>query len=231
MNIADIQSEARALVSATSISYTDADLLRRENNAYEELVGKLIALDKNWAFGDSNYTSLPTGLSNLTAGTQEYQFSSGWLTVNSVQILDNEGIWHKLKRVFLTDIEPITEYCKTDGQPSEYAVREDFVLLFPAPAAANITAANGLKLDCQRTADLFTAAQVATGTKVPGFASPFHILIALKAALPYAMAHKKDRVNYLMAEIARIEQDMLSFYANRERDTKKVMSTAPISFR
>jgi len=231
MHIADINIEARKLVDADSTSYSDADLLRRVNIAYEEIISKLIALNKNWSFGDSNFTSLPTGLSNLTAGTREYQFTAGWLTINSVQILDDEGVWHKLKRVSLKDIEPITEYCKTDGQPTEYAVREDFLLLFPTPASADVTLANGLKLDCQRTADLFTSAQVTTGTKTPGFASPFHILLAYKAALPYAMAYNPARVNFIMAEIIRIEKELLTFYAGRERDTKTIIKTKEITFR
>jgi len=219
MHIADINSEARALVDADSTSLTDATLLRRVNAAYEEVAGKLLALNTNWSWGDSNYTSLPTGLSNLTGGTQAYQLTSAWLNIKSVQVLDDDGDWHELTPRNLKDLEPITEYEATDGMPAEYALREDFVLLFPAPAAADVTATNGLKLIVDRTADVYTSAEVTTGTKVPGFASPWHVLLSYKMALPYALSYKKDRVAFIVNEIARLEKGLLDHYKKTNKDS------------
>lgn len=231
--IVDINLEARSLVDADSTTYADATLLRRVNQAYEKWVGKIIELDTNWLFGDSNYTSLPTGTSNLTAGTQNYQFTSGWLTVQSVKVLDVNSNWTELKRIDLKDIQPIEEYQATNGLPTEYAVREDFVLLFPAPAAASVTTTNGLQIVYQRTADVFTAAQVVTGTKTPGFASPFHYLLSYEAALPYALTYKPERVPLIEAKIQQMGRDLLSFYSKRDKDTnrKKTLTCGFINFR
>ena len=231
--IVDINLEARALVDADSTSMPDAMLLRRINQAYEKWVGKIIALDTNWLFGDSNYTSLPTGLSNLTAGTQAYQFTSSWLTVQSVKVLDVNSNWTELKRIDLKDIQPIEEYQATNGLPAEYAVREDFILLFPAPAAANVTTTNGLQVVYQRTADVFTAAQVVTGTKTPGFASPFHYLLSYEAALPYALSYKQDRVGLIETKIQQVGKDLLDFYSKRDKDTnrKRSLTCGFINFR
>ena len=229
----DIILEARALVDADSNSMPDALVLRRLNSAYEKWVGKLITLDTNWLFGDSNYTSLPTGLSNLVAGTQSYQFNSGWLTVQSVKVKDVNGDWVELTRRDLKDLEPIEEYQATNGLPSEYAVREDFILLFPAPAAADVTTTNGLQVVYQRTADVFTAAQITTGTKTPGFASPFHYLLSYEIAEPYAAQYKKDRVPFIEAKIQQLGKDLLDFYSKRDKDStkSKTITTANISFR
>jgi|TARA_Y100000310_G_scaffold120477_1_gene119258 hypothetical protein len=233
MHIADINAEARALVDADTTSLTDATLLRRVNAAYEEVIGKLLALDTNWSFGDSNYTSLPTGLSNLTAGTQAYQLTSGWLNIHSVQILDDDGNWKELKPRLLKDLEPITEYQETDGEPAEYALREDFLLLFPAPAAADVTTTNGLKLIVDRTASVYTSGEVTTGTKVPGFASPWHVLLAYKMALPYAQSYKPKRVPFLVNEINRLERGLINHYSKTNKDTlvRKKLSPALIIHR
>lgn len=233
MHIADLYLETRKIVDADSNTYLDADILRRLNAAYEEIAGKLIAINTNWLWGDSNYTSLPTGLSNLTAGTQAYQFTSNWLTVQTVKIKNAAGDWITLDRVNLKDIEPIEEYQSTNGMPNEYAVREDFILLFPAPAAADVTATNGLQIVTQRTADVFTSAQVTTGTKTPGFASPYHILLAYKTALPYAQSYKPDRVPFIVNEITRLEKELLDFYSKRDKDTylRKKITTKRICHR
>ena len=221
MTIADINTLARFLVEADTTSLSAANLLITVNAAYEEVIGKLLDLDTNWSFGDSNYTSLPTGLSNLTAGTQAYALTSGWLNIHSVQILDNDGDWKELTPVNLKDIEPITEHYETDGEPLEYALRENFLLLFPAPAAADVTATNGLKIIVDRTASVYTSAEVTTGTKTPGFASPWHDVIAYKAALPYAIKYKPERVALLMSEIARKERELYDHYSKTFKDTIK----------
>ncbi|MDD5013904.1 MAG: hypothetical protein PHW73_02235 [Atribacterota bacterium] len=233
--IADINTLARKLVDADTTSYTAADLLIAINQAYEEVVGDLIALDKNWNFGDTNYTSLPTGLSNLVAATQSYAINSGFLSVIGVSVLDNNSIWNVLtpidERAILDSGIDLDEYQKTDGLPAEYAKREGFVVLYPAPAAANITATNGLKIICQRTADVFTSAQVTTGTKTPGFASPYHPILSYKAALPYAISYKPERVPAIISEINRLERKLKEFYAQRAKDERTIITNSYISFR
>ena len=233
--ITDINLEARALVDADSVSYPDAVLLRRCNAAYEEVVGKLIALDKNWNFGDSNYSSLPTGLQTMTAATHEYAFVSTFLTIIGASVKDIGGLFSTLSPIDEQDILKsgidLEEYETTDGLPWAYAKRENFIVLYPAPSAADTTLTSGLKVYFQRTADVFTAAQVTTGTKAPGFASPYHILLAYKAALPYAISYKPERVPAIMAEIARLENDMISFYSARSKDERSIMSNKSISFR
>lgn len=234
-NITDINLEARKLVDADSVSYPDADLLRRVNAALEETVGKLIALDKNWNFGDSNYTTLPTGTQTLTAGTKAYAFDSTQLTILGASVKDIDGIWRTLSLIDEMEIiksgVDLAEYEKTDGLPSQYAKRENFIVIYPAPTAATTTLILGLKVYFQRTADIFTAAQVTTGTKTPGFISPYHYLLSYKAALPYAISYKPQRVLAIMAEIARLEKDMINFYSTRGKDEKAVMSNRSVSFR
>lgn len=236
MNISELAAETRAISDSDSTSYQDTPLLRRLNAAYEDVAGKLISIDTNILWGDSQYTSLPTGLINLVAETQSYSISttiSGWLTLQTVKVKDVDGLWSELERIDLKDHEPIEEYQKTSGMPTEYGIREDFIYLFPKPAAASVTTTNGLQLIYQRTADVFTNAELAAGTASPGFASPFHILLAYKAALGYCVSYKQDRVPMILSEINRLEKGLVDFYAKRIKDTTKrpIITTKQISHR
>jgi hypothetical protein len=237
MTIANIVAEARALVDATSSSFPDATMLRRVNQAYEEVVGKLIALDRKWKFDDSNYSDLPIGTGTLVASQQDYAYDSALLSIERVEVKDNSGNWHKLEYIDEAEItEALAEYLETAGLPEKYALRANSIFLYPAPSAAACTLASGLKIYFQRTASLYTcttytagvctAGTYYTGTREPGFASPYHVLLAYKAALPYALTYKKDRVNTILAEISRLETEMLSLASNKMRDNLSRMVVA-----
>jgi len=218
-----ICQEIDALCDSDTTSYPVADKTRRVNAALEEVVGDLITLDRNWKFDDSNYTDLPIGTGTLVDGQQDYAFSS-LLSVERVEVLDANGNYHKLTHFDEKDIDAaLSEHCETDGMPVKYALRGNSIFLYPAPAAASVTVAAGLKVYYQRTAHLFTAADT---TAEPGFASPYHIILAYKAALPYALTYKKDRVPMIMAEIQKLEEKMFALASNKMRDKKARMVPA-----
>lgn len=223
--IADINAEARALVDADTVSLTDAVLLRRVNQALEETIGKLIALDQTQIWGDSNFTSLPTGLVTMTNSNEIYQLSgnqtsTGVDTTNPLlnflgaSVKTKDGIWLPLLHISLWELfehnaDPV-EFFKTDGLPQYYEVREDFIVLYPAPDnGVSVTLTSGLKIFYERRPSLYTSAQVTTGTKEPGFNPLYHYLLSYKMALPYAVSYKKDRVPMLMSEIKRMETELL----------------------
>lgn len=247
MTIAQVETEARGLVDADATSYPAPLLLLRENNAYEQIVGELIALDTNWNFGDSNLTTLPTGLVTLTNSNEVYQLAGNststgvstttpLLTFLGASVKTVGGLWQTLQPITLWELydrgyDPV-EFFKTDGLPLYYELREDFLVLYPAPDnGVSVTLSSGLKVFYQRTASVFTSAEVTTGTKVPGFASPYHSLMSYKAALPYALSFKKDRVPMILAEIQRLERGLIEFYSKRNKAERNQITMAPINFR
>lgn len=233
MTILDLQAEARDLVDATSISLTDATLLRRFNAAYEEIVTKIINTDGTWEFDDTNYTTNPIGTGDLVEAQTSYTFSSAFLDIISVKVKDASGIYRMMKPISEVDLGGLSyeEYFGTQtGLPNYYDKLERTIKLYPAPTAAQVTLTAGLKVEFKRTADFFTSAQVTTGTKEPGFAIN-HVVLAYKAALPYAMSYKKDRVSLLVNEIVRLEKEIINHYASREKDKRKIITTKGIIFR
>ena len=231
--ITDINLEARILIDADTTSYTAADLLRRINDAYEEVVGIIIGCDGLWQFDDKNFTDFPIGTTTLVNSQNDYAFDSAMLEIERVEVLDSSGNWHLLDPIDKSQIgEAIDEFHPTDGLPIYYDKQGASIILYPAPDnGVSVTLASGVKVYFQRTASIFTAAEVTTGTKQPGFASPHHYLLSYKAALPYAMSYKKDRVPMLMAEIARREKELIKHYSRRERDRRKMLSMGGVSHR
>jgi hypothetical protein len=223
--ISDIILETRDLCSATSASYPDATMLRRINQAYEDVIAKLICYDGIWQFDDSNFTNLPIGQADLAASQRDFGFSGAFLKVIGVSVLGKSGDWEKLKPIDQGEmgVDP-EEFYKGDGMPEYYDKNGSSVYLYPKPSADYVTLTQGLKVYFQRTADIFTAAQVTTGTKEPGFASPFHYILSYKAAIPYNEQFHPDRVASQTNKVRQIEADMKKTYAKRDRDERQVMT-------
>ena len=60
-------------------------------------------------------------------------------------------------------------------------VSDDTIKLYPSPTATYCTLTAGLKVHFRRTAHLFTASDT---DAVPGFASPYHVILAYMASIP-----------------------------------------------
>src|SRR3990167_4969323 len=246
----DLTSEIDSLCDSDANSYTLKSKVRRINAAYEDIVAKLIVASAGgkWHFGDSNYSANPTGLFTLVNSQEAYQLigdliGASWTGINTttpllnflgVSVKDNSGIWHVLKPIRLwqdllsQDLDP-AEHFKTDGRPEYYELREDFLILYPAPDnGVSVTLSSGLKVFFQRSAELFTTSDT---TKQPGFISPYHIILAYKAALPYCAQYNKDRVPFILSEIKRIEDELLAFYSHRALDEPNVLTGKSRNFR
>ena len=232
MTITEINSLTRYLCDATTTSYAAADLLININAAYERIVGKLIGLDGTWQFDDTNFTNLPIGTDDLVAGQHDYSFDSSQLEVLRVAVKDSSGKFYFLNPVDVLDqrSQPLEEIYETDGAPLYYDKSGASVFLYPAPAAGSVTLSEGLKVWFQRTASVYTAAEVTTGTKQPGFASPYHQILAYEASLPYCMKFKLERVPVYANKVKELETELLAFYARREKDVPKSLGMAGISY-
>ncbi len=240
MTIADINLEIDSLCDTNTTSYPLAVKLRRVNNAYEKVVGMLIGNAGSWEFDDTNFTDFPRGQADLVAGQKDYTFDSSHLAIERVQVKDENGKNYFLKPIDKRNFNtPLDEYFDTDGSPEFYDKDGKSILIYPGAATANVTTTDGIRVDFRRTADVFTSGEVTTGTKVPGFASPYHEVLVYMAAIPYCMTYKKDRVvayqnevdKILGNESKRITGTLLEFYAKRERDVRDILTTKRINHR
>jgi len=233
MTISDINAEARSLCDADTTSYIAADLLRRVNTGLETLVGKIINADGTWEYDDTNYTDLPVGTGTLVEAQESYSFSSEYLQVQAIKVKDVNGNWNIVENIDqFNDISGIAieEYFSATGLPLYYDILGDTIRLYPAPTSTAVTLASGLKIHFKRTADLFTSAQVTTGTKEPGLPSPYHVLLSYFAAIPYCALYKKDRVAWLEKKWDEGVKEIIKHYSHREKDRRKVMTNKAIIY-
>ena len=228
---------ARSFQDSTSL--TNANLLIFINQEYERIVGKLISETAGaiWQFGDSNYTAFPTYTMDLVSGQREYQIDSLTtpLTIMGVEIVNNNGDSYVLDPISMREIHAskvaLPEYYETSGRPILYEKREHIVVLYPAPDnGVSVTLTNGLRIYFLRTADIYTAAQVTTGTKVLGFPSPWHDAIAYAVAYIYAIANDRPNQNALLLQREKKEKELLQFISRRDQDSRKIMTMKGIQY-
>jgi len=243
MTITDLNIIARKWSDSDTTSYTAANLLIEINQAYETVAGWLINSDGRWQWDDSSYTDFPIGTYTLVNSQERYSFNDKFLQLVEVSVKNKNGDFQILRPIDqkeYSDIIPLAEAYENDGMPVFYdKVSDDTIDLLPAPDnGVSVTLASGLKIKFKRTADLYTAAQVTTGTKQPGFASPYHIILAWMAARAQCMLYKKDRVAELNALIGDttlvptgMKRDLLAHYGRREKDVRKRATIKPIQFR
>lgn len=233
---------------ANITSYPLKDVIRCINIAYEQVVSWLINADGTWQFDDSLYTAFPIGTYTLIASQAKYSFNDKFLQLSEVQIMNKSGdyvIIPSIDQKEYSDETPLEEAYETAGMPQYYdKVSDDTIKLFPAPDnGVSVTLASGLKIKFKRTARLYTMSDSTTITSgeeayEPGFASPYHIILAWMAARPYCMKYKKDRVAELNALIGDttliptgMKKELINHYSRREKDKRKQMSMKNIKFR
>lgn len=250
MTIANLNTLARFLTGTDTNSYTAANLLIAMNASYERITGKIIAetAGGNWKYGDMNYTAFPTFSVTMTNGTQSYDMRD-WLTAEDsgstsanqfplvilgAEVLDNNAIPHLLHRTSLQEIHgrgiEFDNYQSTNGLPNEYELRDNLIVLYPAPATASVTLTSGLILYYLRTADLFTSTEVTTGTKEPGFPAPWHDILAYEAAYTFAASKGLANANRLKSIVDQKEKELMRFIGRRNQDERPIMTMGSINY-
>lgn len=231
------------MCDTTDTSYPRLDKTARVNDALEELVGKIINVDGPWEWDDTNQTDQPSGTLNLVEGQQNYTFTSEYLKIKRMKVKDVNSKWQPLVQIDQEDIKyngtTIEQYFGTDasgnplkGLPTDYDLLGDSFDLYLAPTSTAVTLTAGLRVDFVRTAVLFTPTSATSAdTTEPGLPSPYHVLLAYKAALPYCLTYKHERVPLIQAQILKMEIDLLKFYARRNPDRRDIMTMKRISFR
>ena len=256
MRIDDLNTLTRNLCDADTTSYTAANLLINTNDAYQKVHGWIIGVEGLYNADDPNYTDHPRGDFNLTDGQEDYSFNPQTAGPYSSHFLDIEAIevknkaspakFIRLKPLDHTELHGLSpqEYfgLESNGNPKKgfpefYDKSGNTIRLYPAPDTDDVTLTEGLRVWFKRNADLYTSAQVTTGTKEPGFAAQFHTIISYMSARPYCAIYKPERMNFLNATVGDLTEpatgmkgDILKWYGQREADRRKVMRMKKINY-
>jgi len=227
-----ICQEIDQLCDTDTTSYPVAHKTRRVNSALEQVVGWILEADGTWQFDDSNNTDLPIGTQTLVAAQKAYTFNDKFLALISVEVKDASGNWSILSPIDQREFDPslpLDEAFETDGLPIYYdKVSDDTIKLYPGPATASCTLTSGLKVRFKRTAHLFTASDT---TAVPGFQSPYHVILAYMASIPYCMTYKPNRVPLYEKKVDELKKGLIKAYSLRQKDAPMVMYNTGILHR
>lgn len=231
-----IRSKIYLLTKTNVTSLSNANLNLYTQPAEDRVASLIMHSDIRWQVDDSNYLDLPSAITTITSGQQDYSLATSHLTIDRVEIKDSGGNWSLLTPIDQHDIrgQALAQgettrtgaYLSSNGTPLEYDKKGASVYLYPTP---NYTQAASLKVYFSRGPlkfDYSTGAFTdATGSvsSSPGFNSLFHNLIALWASFEYAIANGLKNANQIFAEITRMETDLDAFYGLRSRDERPRM--------
>ena len=172
-----------------------------------------------WPWDDSNWTTLMATNSDLTAGTQYYELPTGTRKIDRLEVLDSNSNYQRLLPIDKSQVgSALSEFMETDGLPRYYDLEGKYAHLYPAPAAANVTATAGLKWHIIRDVSPFGIADTATE---PGFDNHFHRVISLGAAYDYCLANGiEDRKKGFRDELDQLHSEIKEHYGDRHRENR-----------
>ena len=232
----DINTLIDDLCDSTDTSYSVEKKVLNINVFYEELVGKIINADGTWQYDDTNYTDHPRGKGTLVEGQEDYSFSSEYLQIEAIEILNLNTVYVRIDPLDHQELKGLSpqEYFGVDssgnpnkGFPRYFDQVGDTIRLYPAPASTSVTLTKGIRTWFKRRPDLFTTSDT---TQEPGLPSSYHHILAYGAAIPYCMKYKKDRVAPYQARVKEMTEGLLEHYAHREKAKRKIISMKEINY-
>ncbi|OQA77158.1 MAG: hypothetical protein BWY30_01157 [Tenericutes bacterium ADurb.Bin239] len=172
----------------------------------------------NWQYDDGGYTDLPSATTDIILGQRRYALPSEALTVQRVELKDNDGNWSVLKPITkeLVKGEGLEDFMDDNGIPMYYRLVNGVIELFPP---ADYSGTGSLTVYFDRGAVEF---QYDDTNVTPGFASPYHEILAVKAAIEWLKVKQPQSptLPMLIQDDLKLEQSIRQFYSLRFKDYK-----------
>jgi len=173
-----------------------------------------------WKFDDKNYTTYPFATTTLVASQQDYSLPSTALKIERVEVMDSDGNYQLIEPITKEWIkeQAMSEFYKDAGFPKYYSMEGNSIFLYPKPDADDVTLAAGLKIYINRDLNSFSLTDTATQ---PGFASDFHRIVSVGAALDFAQSRNMtNSTQLLINRLNSLKSDLQEFYSSRQSDIK-----------
>jgi len=193
------------------------------NDAVSDIWSLIFSASGTWRWDDSKQTDLPQGVTDLVSGTYRYALPATALTVERIEIKDANGNWKKLDPISKEKGSAALGYLETqNGTPEGYFLNGDTIELLPVP---NYASTGGLKVFFSRDAVDFAYDDT---TEVPGFASPFHSMVGLGAAISWLEINQPNSptLPLLIKNYDKASAQLEEFYSERYKDDNPVEITA-----
>lgn len=222
--VADIDFLLFGDSSVFNTEYSLTDRARNVNIVLDEAVTEMFKADPNFMWDDTTNPDFPIATLDVDANRDNYVLPDASLVFNRVRIKDQNGKFRTLtpstrRKMSDTDLDSV-------GTPDKYYKIDNAIFPVPVP---NYSSTLGLEIEFQRGANHFSSTDT---TKSPGFASIFHQILSVGAALRYAMSNgMKEKASFLTAEKEKIRLAIRDHYQGRSPDErpKLALKKQPIS--
>lgn len=183
----------------------------------------------NWQYDDNNNTDLPFATTHLVLGQRRYTLPSDALTIQRIEIKDENGNWYELHPITKEKInfEGIDDFLDDNGRPIYYRVVGDVIELF---APTDYSQDDSLKVYYDRGSVEFSYDDT---VKTPGFASPYHQIIPIKASIEWLKVKQPQSATLalLLQDDLKLENSIREFYGSRFKDYKPRIGRAKEYYR
>ncbi len=224
MTIEEINTRITFYTNASTTNYTAPNRLIAVNSAVDQTHMEILEAQDGDDFDDKNYTSdFPVSTTDLVANQRDYTVPTEAIKEKRLVVTYDGTNWYKATPFDVNQSGSVLKDSDFNVQSPYYDLHDNSVDLWPKPTAA---VTGGLKIWVSRAMELYTAAQVSTGTKSPGFDRQWHELIPLKASYDWLFFKVKDyaQADRIQLKIDTLTAKMKKAYSDKQRDDNMVMT-------
>lgn len=238
MTIGDINAYVSFRESTDTTQYSAANRLISTNRWMHKIWTMILSSVDGWDIDDFNQTNYPIATTPLVAGQRDYAFPTSLkaLGIKRVDVTYDGVTYYKCEPWDSSETGlGLGSDTNTDARFSKnkpfYDIRANAIFLYPEASAADVSAGALLRIEYAREALEFSSGDVSTGTKVPGFDTPFHMMIALGMCYDWCVAKNLfNEATLIMNELNDYEVRLRTHYGIRDEDTKYMFQAAFVNY-
>lgn len=254
MTLSDINAKISLFTGAdtTATGFATADRVISINNYKDRVITAILQSQDDFDFDDASITaSYPIGKRNMVANQQDYKFSTAlWalmspegaadqasaaispLKIKRVEVsYDGGTTWYEAIPIDIneksTDATQATINSVFSTTQPYYDIQFGAIFLYPIPI---VNSTNGIKIWFDRSMTDFTSSDLTTGTKVPGFDTLFHPILAYGPSYEFGLAVGKDNTDPVKKELEQLMQEMRLHYGSKDRDRNWGLKAEPVTY-
>ena len=199
----------------------------RINETANDIMLEIMKSQDNFNWDDPTRTDYAVAETPLVAGQRDYIFDGiSFLKIQRMDITWDGVSWYRATSFDSTTFERgLGNDSKTDGffqlTEPKYDPKANGFWLYPKATAAQVAAGAKARIEFTRSFDTFTYDDT---TKEPPFASTFHELIAIGAALKYVLIKDESKAGNLSALYEKGLARIREFYGKRDEDAQLIFN-------
>ena len=240
MNILDINNDISFLTGADTTDYTAAQRLINVNAWYQKVITMILASQDEWDYDDFNKTDYPIVTVALTTNRdypmpRAFTATSKLLKIKRIDVTYDGSTYYKAEPFDSGEMgsglgNDTNTDARFDKAEPKYDLLYNAIWLYPKASSADVTAGATMRIEFLREPAEFTSAEVTTGTKEPGFDTPFHRIISIGASYDYAMALGLPNTNHLLQLTQDYEARLKQYYGSKDLDRVRQFKSAYIDY-